>query len=182
MTRRLFIFDSPDGFAPAATGAPGNRSFFLHARQGRAIVTLGLEKMQVAVLAERIGQLLAAADEPASAPGRLGEAGAVESAEPISGAPELFRVGLLAIGWDGEQSKLTVEARPIDEDGEYREAGDDDPDGPDLLRVHLSAGQARAFVRAAAGLVAAGRPTCPFCGQPIEPTGHFCPRTNGHLN
>ena len=29
-------------------------------------------------------------------------------------------------------------------------------------------------------VVAAGRPTCAMCGEPIDPEGHFCPRRNGH--
>ena len=97
-----------------------------------------------------------------------------------SPASELFRVGLLAIGWD--QSTLTVEARPIDEAGEYAEVGDDDPDGPDVVRVQLSPQQGVEFVRVATTLVAAGRPACPFCGQPLDPAGHFCPASNAHLN
>jgi uncharacterized repeat protein (TIGR03847 family) len=50
------------------------------------------------------------------------------------------------------------------------------------MRVRIAPGHAREFVRRAAGLVAAGRPLCPFCGQPLEPTGHFCTRTNGQMN
>lgn len=176
MTRRLFVFDAPDSFMPAAVGEPGRRSFYLQARQGGAVVTLGLEKTQVAALAERIGELLAAEDPPLSSH----DTDAPGSAEPLEPVIELFRIGLLAIGWD--RSTLTVEARPIDEAGEYAEVDDDDPDGPDVVRVQLSTEQGVEFVRVASTLVAAGRPACPFCGQPLDPTGHFCPASNGHLN
>jgi len=178
VTRRLFVFDAPDRFAAATVGDPGHRSFFLQARQGRAVVTLGLEKTQVAALAQRIGELLLAADRlPSSSDRQAG--GGEETVEPT---PELFRVGLLAIAWDGQTSQLTVEARPIDRAGEYAETPDDDPDGPDLLRVQLSPEQGLEYVRHVAALVAAGRPSCPFCGEPLDPSGHFCTRANGQLN
>lgn len=177
VSRRLFIFDQPDRFTAGAVGAPGHRSFYLQARQGGAVVTLGVEKTQVAALAQRIGEVLEVVEDPIPRSG--GHAGATKAAEP---SVELFRVGLLAIGWDAESSALTVEARPIEDDGEYPDVSDDDPDGPDLLRVRLSRAQGAAFALAAADLLAAGRPTCPYCGQPLDPAGHFCPRMNGHLN
>ena len=58
---------------------------------------------------------------------------------------------------------------------------DDASEGPDVFRVQLEATAARAFVERAVTLVAAGRPPCPLCGQPLDPQGHLCPRRNGHL-
>ncbi len=177
MSRRLLVLDQPDAFVARAVGEPGSRAFFLQARQGRAAVTVGLEKAQVSALAQRIDELLVAVGagpETATAP----------PAESASGEPmvELFRVGVLALAWDPEAKALTVEARPIDDSGEYPEVPDDDPEGPDLLRVRLSQTQAGRFAAAAAALVRAGRPTCPFCGEPLEPAGHFCVRMNGNPN
>jgi hypothetical protein len=60
------------------------------------------------------------------------------------------------------------------------EADDDDVDGPDILRVRLTADTARSFATRAARIVASGRPPCPLCGQPLDPQGHICPRRNGH--
>jgi len=57
---------------------------------------------------------------------------------------------------------------------------DDDEDGPDVLRVRVTAAAARSFVRRAAEVVASGRPPCPLCGQPLDKQGHICPRKNGH--
>jgi uncharacterized repeat protein (TIGR03847 family) len=177
VSRRLFVLDEPDSFAARAVGEPGSRSFYLQARQGRAVVTVGLEKTQVKALAQRIGELLMAVDE---APHAVAAPPANDStSEPMV---ELFRVGVLALGWDPETRSLTVEARPIDEAGEYPEVPDDDPDGPDLLRVRLDPEEAGRFATAAAALVQAGRPACPFCGQPLEPTGHFCVAMNGNPN
>ena len=38
---------------------------------------------------------------------------------------------------------------------------------------------ARSFVERARSVVGAGRPDCPFCGEPIDPDGHLCVRANG---
>jgi uncharacterized repeat protein (TIGR03847 family) len=178
MSRRLFLFDHPDRFVAGVVGEPGNRAFYLQARQDRATVSVGLEKTQVAALAQRVGELLVAVGEVGGTAITAG--GPVPSLEePIV---EVFRVGVLALGWDPEETSLFIEARPVNEDGDYPEVADDETDGPDVLRVHLDAPAARRFAVAAGALVAAGRPACPFCGQPLDPSGHFCPRMNGHLN
>jgi len=75
-----------------------------------------------------------------------------------------------------------IEARDSSEEGEYPDVEDDEADGPDLLRVRITPDEAHGFVRRSAALMSAGRPTCPFCGQPLNPEGHFCPRSNGQLN
>lgn len=174
MTRRLFIFDDPDRFVPGTVGEPGDRSFFLQARKGGALVSVGLEKAQVAALASRLEDLLDAVDAPSEA-----NADDQPLEEPVI---ELFRVGAMALAWDPRSEAVVIEAQTPTEDGDYLELPDDAEDGPDLLRVRIDATDARAFVRRAEALVSSGRPTCPFCGQPLEPGGHFCPSANGHLN
>jgi uncharacterized repeat protein (TIGR03847 family) len=174
MARRLFIFDGPDRFVAGCVGEPGDRAFYLQARKGGALVSVGLEKVQVAALAERLDDLLDAVEAPAVPSGAEREL-----EEPIV---ELFRVGAMALAWDPESEAVVIEAQTPTEDGEYRELPDDAAEGPDLLRVRIDASTARGFVRQAEALVAAGRPACPFCGQPLDPQGHFCPRSNGHLS
>jgi uncharacterized repeat protein (TIGR03847 family) len=172
MTRRLFIFDDPDRFVAGTIGGPGDRAFYLQARKGGALVSVGLEKVQVAALAQRLDLLLDAVDAPAPAP----DDDAVQLEEPVI---ELFRVGAMALAWDAGTEAVVIEAQTPTEDGEYAELPDDADEGPDLLRVRIDAPSARAFVRRAEALVGAGRPACPFCGQPLEPQGHFCARGNG---
>ena len=58
MPRRRYIFDPPDRFVAGTIGEPGDRTFFLQAREGGRVVSVALEKVQVAVLAERLGALL----------------------------------------------------------------------------------------------------------------------------
>ncbi len=177
MSRRLFIFSEPDRFVAGTVGQPGDRTFFLQARKGGAVVSVSLEKLQVAALATRLGVLLEAADTaPAVIPGKLDEA-ALD--EPVV---EVFRVGAMALAWDAENGVVLIEAQPISEDEDYHQTADDDADGPDLLRIQISAAQAISFIARAMSVVAGGRPTCPFCGLPLEANGHFCSRRNGHLN
>lgn len=187
MPRRRYIFDPPDRFVAGTIGEPGDRTFFLQARDGRRIVSVALEKVQVAVLAERLGALLdeldqrgiAEIEEPDLAAAAEGTEGAALD-EPLN---EAFRAGSLTLGWDGGAERVLVEARAQDEDGEAidpDEDDDEDDDGPDLLRVRMTASAARSFVARATQVVAAGRPPCPLCGAPLDPLGHICPRRNGH--
>lgn len=175
MTRRLFIFDGPDRFVAGTLGEPGERAFYLQARKGDALVSVGIEKVQVAALAERLDDLLDAVE----APNRAVSGDQLALEEPVV---ELFRVGAMALAWDSGTDSVVIEAQTPSDDGEYLELPDDAEEGPDLLRVRIDAATARAFVQRAEALLVAGRPACPFCGQPLEPTGHFCPRGNGQLH
>jgi len=182
--RRLFIFDLPDRFATGTVGEPGNRTFFLQARDGHRVVSVALEKTQVAVLAERLGRLLVELDRHGiveDAP-TASEPDDTPLDEPLN---EAFRAGTLTLGWDGEAERILIEARAAqlgadaEEEAEAIEIKDDDEDGPDLLRVRLTTEAARSFVERAFRVVRAGRPPCPLCGNPLDPTGHICPRKNG---
>ncbi|HEX5588970.1 MAG TPA: DUF3090 family protein [Candidatus Limnocylindrales bacterium] len=184
MPRRAFVFDPPDRFVAGTIGAPGNRTFFLQAREGGRVVSVVLEKAQVAVLAERLGRLLLELDQRGIAelePVKLPDDVAPLD-EPLN---EAFRAGTLTLGWDGERDRILIEARAQTEDEddpeemEALEDLEDDPDGPDLFRVRISAEAARTFVERAMRVVRAGRPPCPLCGNPLDPQGHICPRRNG---
>lgn len=177
MPRRLFIIDSPDRFVPGTIGEPGQRTFFLQARKGEAVISVALEKAQVAVLAERLAELLNTVIEASSATRPEPDDRPLD--EPLV---DLFRVGPMALAWDPGTERIVLEAQPMNEAGDYVEVPDDAEDGPDLVRVSLAPGQAQEFVRRAAALIEAGRPICPFCGEVLEPSGHFCPRTKSHLN
>jgi len=186
MSRRVFTFEEPDRFVAGTVGRPGSRTFFLQARDRGRVVSVVLEKAQVAVLAERLGALL---DELGRRGLDLPESGAVQQDtapldEPIN---EAFRAGTLTLTWDGERERIIVEAREIvpDEDDEPVEIDDvveDDIDGPDLIRVVMEPATARGFADQATSIVLAGRLPCPLCGQPLDPQGHICPRKNGYLN
>jgi uncharacterized repeat protein (TIGR03847 family) len=184
MPRRRYTFDPPDRFVAGTVGQPGERTFFLQARDGVRVVSVVLEKAQVAVLADRLRELLGELDRrgvtaasPTAVDGAIDDTGPLD--EPIN---EAFRAGSLTLGWDGEAERVLLEARAQSEDGEPidpDEDDDDDEDGPDLLRVLMSPEVARSFAVRAARVVSAGRPPCPLCGNPLDPQGHICPRRNG---
>jgi uncharacterized repeat protein (TIGR03847 family) len=184
MPRRRYIFDPPDRFVAGTVGEPGDRTFFLQAREGTRVVSIVLEKVQVALLAERLGELLAELDRRGVPDADPDAPILADDTEPLDEPLiEAFRAGSLTLGWDGGAERVLVEARAQDENGEAIDPDDDedeDEDGPDLLRVRFSAGAARSFVARAARVVAGGRPPCPLCGAPLDPRGHICPRRNGH--
>ena len=185
MPRRRYLFDPPERFVAGTIGRPGDRTFFLQARDGPRVVSIVLEKVQVAVLADRLGELLSELERRGVATaGDVAAAAAAEDVRPLDEPlNEAFRAGSLTLGWDGDAERVLVEARAQSEDGEEIDPDDDDDedeDGPDLMRVRMTADAARSFVARAARVVAAGRPPCPLCGAPLDPQGHICPRRNGH--
>jgi uncharacterized repeat protein (TIGR03847 family) len=186
MARQIFDFGSPDRFVAGTVGSPGNRTFFLQAAKGRAIVSVVLEKIQVQVLAERVAALLeevrrSGGGVPDALPPTARDDGPL--AEPLV---ESFRVGTLTIGWDATRGEVLVEARAqvgdVEEEAAAVDLEDDDPTGPDLVRVRLAPEAALAFAERSLEVVAAGRPPCPLCGQPLDPGGHLCPRRNGYVH
>ncbi|CAN5455303.1 DUF3090 domain-containing protein [soil metagenome] len=184
MTRRIFDFDPPDRFLAGAVGEPGQRVFYLQVSKGSAVVSVALEKAQVSALAQRLAELV---DEVRQRGGDLPAAEGLSIPQPASleePLVEQFRVGTMALAWDTLSERVVVEARAMQEEEEDPgiELQDDDPDGPDVLRVHLAADTALAFAERAVQLVASGRPPCPFCGQPLNSEGHLCPRRNGYVN
>jgi len=178
MARRVFDFNAPDRFVADAIGAPGSRTFYLQARQGGAVVTLGLEKAHLAALAGRLAGLLDAVEVGTDVASLPGDRTSRDDAPLEPPLVEAFRVGAISLAWDEDENRVVIEAQPASEEGEMVLTSDDDLIGPDLLRVRIAPARGRDFVRRAARLMAAGRPSCPFCGQPLEATGHFCPRTN----
>ena len=185
MPRHRYIFDPPERFVAGTVGEPGERTFFLQARAGRRVTSVVLEKVQVAVLADRLNRLLDELEQRGVTTPSPPESSDVEPLdEPVV---EAFRAGTLTLGWDGSSDRILVEARArTDEDDEEEEAeqeealDDDAEDGPAIFRVRLTAPAARAFVERAVRVIASGRPPCPLCGQPLDPQGHICPRRNGH--
>jgi uncharacterized repeat protein (TIGR03847 family) len=189
MARRVFNFDNPDRFVAGTVGQPGSRTFYLQARDGDRIVSVTLEKVQVSLLAERLTQLLAEVRERGAAVPEEPSPSEVDTSpldEPLN---EAFRVGTMAIVWDGEEESIVVEARAMTEEDESPEAAleadeheDEDDDESDVLRVNLTPRKALAFAKRALDVIAAGRPPCPFCGQPLNPEGHICARRNGFMH
>jgi uncharacterized repeat protein (TIGR03847 family) len=183
----VISYDMPDRFVAGAVGQPGDREFFLQARDGGRLTSVALEKFQVALLAERLEELLdevlrrsaGSATVPAVAPVELADDDPLDN--PIE---EEFRVGTMALAWDPEDERVVIEAQEVTDDEETAEdieLGADDPRTA-VLRVRITAAMARAFAKRALQVVSAGRPPCPLCGLPLDAAAHVCPRQNGHRN
>ena len=182
MTRQVYEFENPQRFVVGTVGEPGERVFYLQARKGNRLTSVALEKSQVAMLSDRIDLLLdemKRRDTPGAE--KIPERSATSAIDlnplevPIT---EEFRVGTLALGWSEDEHCILIEAHAVSED-DVPDMGVDTEDAPDVLRVRMSAGQAREFAERARRVVAAGRPPCPFCDQPLDSGGHVCPRANG---
>lgn len=172
-------FDPPERFVAGTVGEPGSRTFFLQAVDGARVVSVALEKQQVAALAERVDELLdeviadgtARGVVPAVAPFDL-----ADEAPLTSPVEEEFRAGTMTLSWDPDDERVVIEVFPVGEEPAELASGEE---AAELLLVRLQPGQARAFVQRAEAVIGAGRPPCPFCGQPIDPSGHLCVRANG---
>ncbi|MCF8587920.1 DUF3090 domain-containing protein [Gordonia liuliyuniae] len=181
MSRTIHEFRTPNRFVAGTVGEPGDRTFFLQVSQDQRLMSVELEKQQVLILADRLGYLL---DEVAR---RFGasvppETDAVADTAPLTMPIDAeFRVGSMGLGWDAEASSVVVELlaiteQPLDESVIL----DDTDEGPDTVRIFLNADAAREFSARSMRVISAGRPLCPLCNQPLDPSGHICARSNGY--
>jgi uncharacterized repeat protein (TIGR03847 family) len=172
-----FQLDGPDHFTAGAVGPPGQRVFYLQGREADSVVTLKCEKEQVAALAEYLSGLLARLPAATATAGDK-----CELLQPFEAA---WPVGSLGVGYDGERDRIVVVANErIEQDEEQEGEGEPETPGavePASARFAITRAQAAAFVERARLLQRAGRPTCPMCGEPKDPAGHLCPRSNGHI-
>ena len=184
VTRRILEYRLPERFVVGTVGMPGERTFYLQVKSAGALSAVAFEKQQAIVLAERIDDLLDEVQASRDPGGVVPESAPPEllDAEPLDmPLMEEFRVGAMALGWDEGSSCVVIEAHAIaEESDEVPELGEDGDEGPDTLRVWLSAPYARAFADRTRRVADSGRPPCPFCQQALDPEGHICPRANGY--
>jgi uncharacterized repeat protein (TIGR03847 family) len=176
-----FDLGEVDAFTAGTVGSPGQRVFYLQARGNGQVVTLKCEKQQVAALGQYLERLLQ--DLPAPTEGPL-----PTTLELIGTDEVAWIVGQLGVAWAADLDRFLVMVDELDENaldaGEPSDEEDEPTQAPDAaldlgrVRLELTRGQALAFAARAAELVAAGRPVCRFCGQPMDPDGHPCPRMN----
>ena len=165
-----FDFDEVDAFTVGALGEPGARAFFLQARRGTTRVTVKCEKQQASAISDYLRRVLNDLPAPTERP----IAAAMELAAPLDAA---FVLGPVGLGYDRSNDMVLVqleEVIAVDEEGEPLAS---DPDRGHV-RVFLTRSQAHAFCDHAETIVAAGRPSCIWCANPINPDGHFCVRMN----
>jgi uncharacterized repeat protein (TIGR03847 family) len=184
----FYEFEQVDVFTAGAVGRPGARTFYLQARIGGQRVAVKCEKQQVAAIVQYLRRVLSDLPPPEDKP----MPGALELATPVD---ELFVLGPIGLGYDRANDRLVVQLEELvssdldddDEDEDDDEHNEDDDavladEEPAVdrghVRVYVSRAQAAAFCDHADEVVAAGRPTCQWCGFPMDPDGHPCPRMN----
>lgn len=182
----VHAFDPPERFVAGTVGEPGHRTFFLQARDGARLTSIALEKQQVEALAERVDELL---DEVMQASGGATVVPAVAPFDLVDNDPleqpieEEFRAGTMTLSWDSRTERVVIEVFPFTEAAvvspDQLDEDLEEPEPDEIFLVRLTAGAARAFVGRARTVLGAGRPDCPFCGNPVDPEGHLCVRANG---
>jgi len=180
MSPRIFLFDPAERFVVGTVGAPGERTFFIQARTGSKMVSVSLEKAQVAAIADRVLQILR--EIRLSEPLTVIEKVSLDDQPLETPIDEEFRVGVIGLAYVADRRMIEIDLQAI--------TSDDNPDeelleigssgDQEILRVIISLGYAESFAKRANSVVAAGRVPCPFCGGPIDPNGHLCPRANGY--
>jgi len=183
----IIELDDVDSLGTGAVGTPGKRAFYIQARTENAQLTVLVEKEQVALLAtEAVAFLDRIADDyPESA-------AVVPDHDTTLREPTvpLFRARLIGLGFDPERSRVLIELR--ERAAEDEEEDDDEEDDLDMLsaddeddedagyvaRIYATRAQVRAMAARGAEAVAGGRPACPLCDMPMDPSGHRCPRWN----
>ena len=163
----FYEFEEVDGFAAGAVGEPGQRVFYVQARHGGMTVSVKCEKQQVAAIGDYLLRVLHDLPTP--------EPSATNGADFHLPDDPAFVLGPVGLGYDRESDRLLVQLEEID-------LSDEDTETEALdrghLRVYITRGQAAAFCRHVAELIAGGRPPCQWCDGPLDPTGHACPRMN----
>jgi uncharacterized repeat protein (TIGR03847 family) len=166
MTGDSHDLPSVDAITFGTVGQPGSRVFYVQAWAGATIVTLKMEKQQVAGLCAALTRLLE------DLPPEMLPTGAPGLRPPIQPEWSVGNIGLST--YDDATQRVTVQFE------ELRIEDEEVVDGS-TARIGVTVAQMTALVERGEELVAGGRPNCPLCGNPMNPDGHTCPKTNGHL-
>ncbi len=164
-----------------AIGQPGKRVFYIQATKDDQVVTLIVEKVQIQTLALGLEEFLAELSQrfpglPEASPDY--DAALMHITPPVD---PLFRVGELALGYDADGDMAILIAREITTaEGEEQTPEPEEDSETSVVRFWCTRTQLRAMCRWGLEVAAQGRPICPYCGQPMDPEGHFCPKRNGH--
>jgi uncharacterized repeat protein (TIGR03847 family) len=180
MPSQIFLFDPVERFVVGTVGVPGERTFFIQARTGSRLISVALEKSQVAAMADRVLQILREIRH--SEPLANFERVRLDDNPLETPIDEEFRVGVIGLAYVSDRRLIEIDLQAIaeseTEDDELLEI--DTSSDQNILRVLIPLGYAESFAKRANSVIAAGRAPCPFCGGPIDIKGHLCPRANGY--
>jgi uncharacterized repeat protein (TIGR03847 family) len=158
--------DPVDRITADAVGEPGDRTFYIQARGGADLITVVIEKQQLELLSASILEILSRSGL------ETGQGPPEEEMDLEQPVDPVWRAGRLSIGYLEERGLLLLEIEELIPENEERDA--------DKLRLWASPEQMLSLSRHGALVCARGRPTCQFCGNPLDPEGHVCPAMDGH--
>lgn len=171
MSRNIADYNPVSRITIDAVGPPGQRVFLLQASQGRSTITLKLEKEQARALAASIIELLEDLDDKYPRPqSKLDEplSSDLMLQEPLE---PTFVIGQIGLGYERSQDLVVLVVQEAQSEEEQDLA---------TARFWANRAQMEAMSDHALEVVEQGRPICPLCNSPMDPEGHFCPRSNGH--
>lgn len=185
MSRIVYRHENVERCVVGTVGLPGERTFFFQVRSREGFNSIVLEKSQVQALIERLQLMIRELRRNKLAGMQELNAPAIKDDQTLDyPIAEDFRAGVIAISYEQGDQNIEIQIQALTED-EFEELIDEDTESdnevlPDLLLVKLSIPMVRGFIERGSHVVAAGRTPCPFCGAPLNPEGHLCPRANGY--
>ncbi len=149
-------------------GDPGRRTFRLVLQSGRATSYVWLEKEQLFQLGAGLKEAVDRQTE--SDRGRVSS----PTAPSWAGAETLieFKARVLSGRHDQDTNSFYLQAQGVADE----QSGEEAPSASFWITLDQASVLADQCLR----ICAAGRPPCFLCGLPIDPSGHVCPRANGH--
>ena len=165
-----YEFTNPDRFIAGTVGEPGERAFYLQVRASSRLFSVAVEKAQVQALSARLDVMIAEIRK--TDPLMIIEKLPTDDAPLESPIDAEFQIGAMSLAWDDDSKLICVELFELEDDEEESEG--------EVVAVNISIAMAAAFSLRSKAVVNAGRLPCPFCGIPIDPRGHLCPRANGY--
>ena len=165
-----YEFTTPERFVAGTVGEPGERAFYLQIRSNARLFSVAVEKAQVQAISARLEVMVAEIRK--SNPLMIIEKLPIDDAPLESPIDAEFQIGAMSLAWDEESTLICVELFELEDDEEESEG--------EVVEINITVAMAAAFAARSKAVVNAGRLPCPFCGIPIDPRGHLCPRANGY--
>ena len=165
-----YEFTTPERFVAGTVGEPGERAFYLQIRSNARLFSVAVEKAQVQAISARLEVMIAEIRK--SNPLMIIEKLPIDDAPLETPIDAEFQIGAMSLAWDEESKLICVELFELEDDEEDAEG--------EVVEIDITVAMAAAFAARSKAVVNAGRLPCPFCGIPIDPRGHLCPRANGY--
>lgn len=165
-----YEFTQPNRFIAGTVGEPGERAFYLQIRSATRLLSVAVEKAQVQAISARLEVMISEIRK--SSPLMIIEKLPIDDAPLDSPVDSEFKIGAMSLAWDEERKLICLELYELEDDEEDAEG--------DVVEINITPAMAAAFSLRSKAVVNAGRLPCPFCGIPIDPRGHLCPRANGY--